>query len=447
MALLRKSAYINGGWIDAIDGGRFDVLNPADDAVIASVPDMDAGDAATAIAAAETAWQYWRSEPPAARAAVLRAWEQQIQEHKGELAELLTLEQGKPLAEAQAEIDYGAAFIRWFADEAEADRTERLVSPDSAKDMRVIRQPIGVVAAITPWNFPVAMVTRKCAPAIAAGCSVVLKPAEATPLSALALAELADRAGIPSGVFNVLTCSAGERVGVELTRNPVVRKLSFTGSTAIGKQLLGACAGTVKNVSMELGGNAPFIIFDDADIDLAVAGTLASKFRNTGQTCISPNRIYVQSGIYDRYAQKLSDKVGQLKSGSGMADGVRLGPLINRAALEKVQRHVVDAVAKGAQVLCGGQRHDLGGAFYMPTVLTDMSADMLIAKEETFGPVAPLFRFESEAEVVAAANDTQSGLAAYVYSADQALAERVATELEYGMVGIVSGRVEFLVVS
>jgi succinate-semialdehyde dehydrogenase/glutarate-semialdehyde dehydrogenase len=360
-------------------------------------------------------------------------------QHQEDLARLMTAEQGKPLAEARGEVAYGAAFVEWFAEEAK--RVYGDVIPAAMNDRRyvVIRQPIGVVAAITPWNFPVAMITRKCAPALAAGCTVVVKPSELTPLCALALAELAQRAGFPPGVFNVLTTSDAAAVGRVLTASPVVRKLSFTGSTAVGKLLIRDCADTVKKVSMELGGNAPFIVFDDADLDAAVAGAMASKYRNAGQTCVCANRLLIQDGIYDAFAEKLAVAVGGLKVGDGMAEGTSQGPLINQAAVEKVEQHIGDAVSKGARILCGGQRHAKGGTFFEPTILADVTPQMLLASEETFGPVAPLFRFHSEDEAVRMANDTEFGLAAYFYSRDIGRVWRVAEALEYGIVGINEG--------
>ncbi|MCW9079259.1 MAG: NAD-dependent succinate-semialdehyde dehydrogenase, partial [Gammaproteobacteria bacterium] len=389
--------------------------------------------------AADAAWPQWRSKTAKERAAVLRRWFDLIMQHQEGLARLMTAEQGKPLAEARGEVAYGAAFVEWFAEEAK--RVYGDVIPAAMNDRRyvVIRQPIGVVAAITPWNFPVAMITRKCAPALAAGCTVVVKPSELTPLCALALAELAQRAGFPPGVFNVLTTSDAAAVGRVLTASPVVRKLSFTGSTAVGKLLIRDCADTVKKVSMELGGNAPFIVFDDADLDAAVAGAMASKYRNAGQTCVCANRLLIQDRIYDAFAEKLAVAVGGLKVGDGMAEGTSQGPLINQAAVEKVEQHIGDAVSKGARILCGGQRHAKGGTFFEPTILADVTPQMLLASEETFGPVAPLFRFHSEDEAVRMANDTEFGLAAYFYSRDIGRVWRVAEALEYGIVGINEG--------
>lgn len=366
-------------------------------------------------------------------------WFDLIVENGDDLARLITAEQGKPLAEAAGEVTYGASYIEWFAEEAKRLYGDVIPAPSAGRRYLVIRQPVGVVAAITPWNFPLAMITRKAGPALAAGCTMLLKPAEATPLSALALAELADRAGIPPGVFNVLTTSSGERVGNELVASPIVRKLSFTGSTEVGKHLLRGCADTVKKVSMELGGNAPFIVFDDADVDAAVEGAMASKFRNSGQTCVCANRFLVQAGIYDEFAARLAAAVGELRVGNGLDEGVTQGPLIDTAAVDKVERHIGEAIDGGADLACGGIRHELGGTFFEPTVLTGVSPEMQIATEETFGPVAPLLKFASEDEAIASANDTSAGLASYIFSGDVGRAWRVAEQLEYGMVGINSG--------
>ena len=437
--LLKSDAFINGTWIGAEDSKRFAVSNPSTGEELALVSDLGGGQTEYAISAADAAWPEWRSRTAKERGAILRRWFDLVMQHQEDLARLMTAEQGKPLAEARAEVVYGASFIEWFAEEAK--RVYGDVIPAAMNDRRyvVIRQPIGVVAAITPWNFPIAMITRKCAPALAAGCTVVIKPSELTPLCALALAELAQRAGFPPGVFNVLTTTDAETVGRVLTASPTVRKLSFTGSTAVGKLLIRDCAETVKKVSMELGGNAPFIVFDDADLDAAVEGTMASKYRNAGQTCVCANRLLVQDGIYDAFAEKLAAAVSELKVGDGTAEGINQGPLINESAVSKVEAHISDAVEKGARVICGGGRHALGGTFFEPTILADVTAQMRIASEETFGPVAPLFRFQNEAEAVQMANDTESGLAAYFYSRDIGRVWRVAEALEYGIVGINEG--------
>jgi len=434
--LLRDKAYINGGWVAAHEAAGFSVYNPATGAPLATVPDCAAEDTRAAIAAAEQALIVWRETPAPLRASLLRALHGLLLKHEEDLAQLITAEQGKPLAEALGEVRYAAAYVDWFA--AEARRTYGDVIPAASADRRllVVKQPIGVVATITPWNFPLAMLARKVAPALAAGCAVVSKPAEATPLSALALAELTSRAGFPAGVFNVLPTSSGDRVGGELTSNPVVRKLSFTGSTATGKLLLSQCAEGVKKVSLELGGNAPFIVFDDADLEAAVAGAVAVKFRNSGQTCICANRFIVHEKLYDEFAERLALAVNALSVGDGAEAGTDQGPLINAAAVRKVENQLEDAVASGAHVICGGARHERGGSFFQPTVLVNVRGDMRVAREETFGPVAPLLPFQSEAEAVELANQTQAGLAAYFYTADMARAWRVAEQLEYGMVGV-----------
>ncbi len=437
--LLRSACYVNGKWTVADGGGRFDVTNPATGEVIASVPDVGAAESRHAVAAAAAAWPAWRARPAKERAALLRRWFELIMANQEDLARLMTLEQGKPLGEAKGEVAYGASFVEWFAEEAKRVYGDTIPAPFTDRRIVVVKQPVGVVAAITPWNFPIAMITRKCAPALAAGCPVVVKPAALTPLCALALAKLADRAGIPAGVFNVLTSASGSKIGRELTENPLVRKLSFTGSTEVGKVLIRECADTVKKVSMELGGNAPFIVFDDADLDAAVAGAMASKYRNTGQTCVCANRFLVQDSVYDAFAEKLKQAVANLKVGNGLDENNSQGPLINAAAVEKVESHIADALAKGARVVCGGERHALGGTFFQPTVLADVTPDMAVAREETFGPVAPLFRFRDEDEAVALANDTEFGLAAYFYSRDIGRIWRVGEALEYGMVGINEG--------
>ena len=437
--LLKTESYVNGAWMASEDGRRFAVTNPATGEELAQVSDLGAGQTEYAISAAYSAWPEWRGMTAKERAAILRRWFDLILQHQENLAELMTLEQGKPLAEARGEIVYGASFVEWFAEEAK--RVYGDVIPAAMNDRRyvVIRQPVGVVAAITPWNFPIAMITRKCAPALAAGCTVIAKPSELTPLSALALAELAQRAGFPPGVFNVITTMDAKSVGRVLTASPTVRKLSFTGSTAVGKLLIRECADTVKKVSMELGGNAPFIVFDDADLDAAVAGAMASKYRNAGQTCVCANRLLVQDGIYNAFAEKLAEATAGLEVGDGMAEGTNQGPLINEAAVEKVERHIEDALGKGARLMCGGRRHEKGGTFFEPTILADVTPEMRVASEETFGPVAPLFRFKTEAEAIDMANDTEFGLAAYFYSRDIGRVWRVAEALEYGIVGINEG--------
>jgi len=437
--LLRRDAYVDGAWTGADDGARFAVTDPATGATLAEVPDMGAAETRRAIAAAEAAWPAWRAQTAKERAAVLRRWFDLQLQHQEALAQLMTAEQGKPLAEARGEVIYGASFVEWFAEEAKRVYGDTIPAPANDRRIVVIKQPVGVVAAITPWNFPIAMITRKCAPALAAGCPVVIKPAALTPLSALALAALAEEAGFPPGVLNVITSRRAGEVGGELTANPAVRKLSFTGSTEVGKLLMAQCAGTVKKVSLELGGNAPFIVFDDADLDAAVAGAMASKYRNAGQTCVCANRILVQDGVYEAFAMKLAAAVASLKVGPGTEAGVSTGPLINAAAVAKVEEHIADAVDHGARVICGGSRHALGGTFFEPTILVDVTTSMKVAREETFGPMAPLFRFHQEAEAVAMANATEFGLAAYFYSRDIGRCWRVAEALEYGMVGINEG--------
>jgi len=440
-SLLKTEALLGGDWTGGDD--RFPVIDPATGRELARVPNLDAAAAEAAIAAAAAAWPAWRERSAKERAAVLMRWYALVQQHAEDLARIMTAEQGKPLAEARGEIAYGASFLEWFAEEAKRVYGETIPATDPGKRLLVLRQPIGVCAAITPWNFPVAMITRKVAPAIAAGCPVVIKPAEQTPLSALALAELAQRAGMPAGVLNVLTADAQRSVeiGQVLCASDTVRHLSFTGSTEVGRILMRQCAPTVKKLSLELGGNAPFLVFDDADLDSAIEGALASKYRNAGQTCVCANRLYVQAGVYDAFLARLAERAKTLKVGNGFEDGVTQGPLIEDAAIEKVERHVADALAKGARLLTGGQRVDGLGAprFYAPTVLADARSDMLCAREETFGPVAPVFRFETEAEAIALANDTEFGLAAYFYSRDVGRIFRVGEALEYGIVGINTG--------
>ena len=439
--LLRTQCLIGGAWCGAEGGATFPVGNPANGELLAEVPDMGAGETRRAIAAADAAWPAWRNRTAKERSAVLRKWFELMLAHADDLALLMTSEQGKPLAEAKGEVAYAASFIEWFAEEAKRVYGDTIPATQADKRLIVVRQPIGVCAAITPWNFPAAMITRKVAPALAAGCTVVVKPAEQTPLTALALAELAQRAGFPPGVINVITGSASSapKIGGELTGNPTVRKLSFTGSTEVGRLLMAQCAPTIKKLSLELGGNAPLIVFDDADLDAAVEGALASKYRNTGQTCVCANRLLVQDGIYEAFAARLAEAAKKMKVGAGTEAGVLQGPLIDQQALAKVEEHVADALAKGARVLTGGRRHALGGTFYEPTVIADVTPDMKCAREETFGPVAPLFRFKTEAEAIAMANDTEFGLAAYFFSRDVARCFRVGEALEYGMVGVNTG--------
>jgi len=438
--LFRSRCYIDGEWAAAQGGGVISIFNPSTGNPIGNVPKSDEADARRAIEAAHNAFPPWRAKTAKERAAALRRWHDLIMAAQEDLARLMTAEQGKPLAEARGEIAYAASFVEWFAEEAK--RIDGDVIPASQTDKRilVLKEPIGVCAAITPWNFPAAMITRKTAPALAAGCTVVLKPASATPFSALALAELADRAGIPRGVFNVVTGDA-RAIGTELATNPMVRKLTFTGSTEIGKLLMKQCAGTVKKLSLELGGHAPFIVFDDADLDAAAEGALQSKYRNAGQTCVCANRLLVQEKVYDAFSAKLTERVRSLRVGDGMEPDVTIGPLINAQALAKVEDHVFDAVGKGARVLIGGKRHARGGLFFEPTVLADAIPSMKITREETFGPVAPLYRFSTDSEAIAMANDTAYGLAAYFYSRDVGRIFRTAEALEYGIIGINSGMI------
>lgn len=436
--LLRTQAFIDGQWVDADNGATFAVTNPADLSPICSVAALGTAETARAVAAAEAALPAWRAKTAKERSVLLRKWFELMMANQEDLARLLSWEQGKPLAESRGEIAYGASFIEWFAEEAKRVYGDVIPHDKQGRRLVVIKQPIGVVAAITPWNFPNAMITRKAGPALAAGCTIVIKPASETPLSALALAELASRAGIPAGVVNVVTGDA-RAIGGELTRNPVVRKLSFTGSTGIGKLLMAQCADTMKKVSMELGGNAPFIVFDDADLDAAVAGAMASKYRNSGQTCVCTNRILVQDGVYDEFAKRLVAAVNALKVAPAHEAGAEQGPLINAKAVLKIQEHIDDAVAKGAKVLAGGKPHALGGSFFEPTVLGEVTPAMLVARDETFGPLAPIFRFKTEAEAIAMANDTEFGLASYLYTRDLGRAWRVSEALEYGMVGVNEG--------
>jgi succinate-semialdehyde dehydrogenase / glutarate-semialdehyde dehydrogenase len=438
LKLFRQQCYIDGQWVGADNGASFDVLNPADGVVLGSVPKMGATETARAIDAAEAAMPAWAAKTAKERANILRSWFNLIMENQKDLATIMTAEMGKPLAEAMGEIVYGASFVEWFAEEAKRVYGDTIPAPSNDRRIVVIKQPVGVVASITPWNFPTAMITRKCAPALAAGCPVVIKPAEDTPYSALALAELAERAGVPAGIINIVTGIPSE-IGGEMTSSTKVRKLSFTGSTPVGKLLMKQCADTVKKVSMELGGNAPFIVFDDANLDAAVEGAMASKYRNTGQTCVCANRILVQDTIFDAFAEKLAKAVGALTLGPGLTTDATQGPLINRQALEKVEALVDDALANGAKAICGGKRSSLGHSFYEPTILTGIDSSMRMASEEIFGPVAPLYRFKTEEEAVAMANDTPFGLAAYFYSRDIGRVWRVSEALEYGIVGANEG--------
>jgi len=437
-ALLREQCFIDGRWACADGGGTIAVRNPATAEPLGLIPNMGGAETRRAIEAADRALPAWAARTAKDRATLLRRWFDLMLKHQDDLATLMTAEQGKPLAESKGEIAYAASFIEWFAEEGKRLYGDIIPGHQADKRILVLRQPIGVVAAITPWNFPSAMITRKAGPALAAGCTVVLKPATQTPYSALALAELADRAQIPPGVFNVVTGSAAA-IAAEMTANPTVRKLTFTGSTEIGKKLMAQCAGTLKKLSLELGGNAPFIVFDDADLDAAVQGAIASKYRNTGQTCVCANRLLVQEGVYGEFVRKLTAAVGKLRVGDGLKGATDQGPLIDSKAVAKVEEHVADALAKGARVALGGKRHALGGTFFEPTILTDVTPQMLLAREETFGPVAPLFRFHSESEAIAMANDTEFGLAAYVYTRDLARSWRVSEAIQYGIVGLNTG--------
>lgn len=436
--LFRQACYIDGAWVDSTAHGVIDVDNPATGDIIGTVPRLGKDETRHAIDAAARAFPAWRAKTAKERAAILRRWFELMMANQDDLARLMTSEQGKPLAESKGEVAYAASFLEWFGEEAKRVYGDTIPGHQPDKRIVVIKEPIGVVACITPWNFPLAMITRKAGPAIAAGCAVVLKPASQTPFSALALAELAERAGVPRGIFNVITGSAPE-IGAELTTNPIVRKLSFTGSTETGKLLMAQCASTVKKLSLELGGNAPFIVFDDADLDAAVEGAILSKYRNTGQTCVCANRLLVQDSVYDAFAAKLAGAVRKLVPAEGFDATATQGPLIDDRAVQKVESHIADATAKGARVLVGGHRHALGGRFFEPTILTEVTPAMAVAREETFGPVAPLFRFESEADAIALANDTEFGLAAYFYGRDIGRIWRVAEALEYGIVGINTG--------
>ncbi|KGS99698.1 succinate-semialdehyde dehydrogenase [Burkholderia pseudomallei] len=437
-SLLRHQAYIGGEWQAADSDATFEVFDPATGESLGTVPKMGAAETARAIEAAQAAWAGWRMKTAKERAAILRRWFDLVIANSDDLALILTTEQGKPLAEAKGEIAYAASFIEWFAEEGKRVAGDTLPTPDANKRIVVVKEPIGVCAAITPWNFPAAMIARKVGPALAAGCPIVVKPAESTPFSALAMAFLAERAGVPKGVLSVVIGDP-KAIGTEITNNPIVRKLSFTGSTAVGRLLMAQSAPTVKKLTLELGGNAPFIVFDDADLDAAVEGAIASKYRNNGQTCVCTNRFFVHERVYDAFADKLAAAVSKLKVGRGTESGATLGPLINEAAVKKVESHIADALAKGASLMTGGKRHALGHGFFEPTVLTGVKPDMDVAKEETFGPLAPLFRFASEEELVRLANDTEFGLAAYLYSRDIGRVWRVAEALEYGMVGINTG--------
>src|SRR5438445_791373 len=436
--LFREAGYVDGGWLAPTAQGAIAVDNPATGDIIGTVPKLGRAETRAAIDAAARALPAWRKKRAKERASVMRRWFDLMMANQDDLAQLMTAEQGKPLGESRGEVAYAASFLEWFGEEAKRVYGDTIPAHQADKRIVVLKEPIGVVACITPWNFPLAMITRKAGPAIAAGCTVVLKPASQTPFSALALAELADRAGVPKGVFNVITGPASD-IGAELTSNPIVRKLSFTGSTEVGKVLMAQCAGTIKKLSLELGGNAPFIVFDDADLDAAVEGAVASKYRNTGQTCVCTNRVLVQDKVYDAFAEKLAKAVTALKPAPGLEAGATQGPLIDDAAVTKVESHIQDAKQKGAKVLVGGRRHALGGRFFEPTILTDVTPAMTVAREETFGPVAPLFRFKTEAEAVALANDTEFGLASYFYGKDIARVWRVAEALEYGIVGINTG--------
>jgi succinate-semialdehyde dehydrogenase/glutarate-semialdehyde dehydrogenase len=436
--LFRQACYIDGAWVPARSGATIDVDNPATGAIIGTVPKAGGVETRAAIDVAARAFPEWRRKTARERAAILRRWFDLMLQHQEDLARLMTTEQGKPIAESRGEVLYAASFLEWFGEEAKRIYGDTIPGHQADKRIIVLKQPVGVVGCITPWNFPLAMITRKAGPALAAGCTVVLKPASQTPFSALALAELAERAGVPAGVFNIVTGSATE-IGGELTSNPTVRKISFTGSTEVGRTLMAQCAPTIKKLSLELGGNAPFIVFDDADLDAAVVGAMASKYRNTGQTCVTANRIYVQDGVYDAFAAKLTAAVRGLVTTNGLEATATQGPLIDDKAVAKVEEHVADAVAKGANVVVGGRRHALGGRFYEPTILTGGTPEMAVAHEETFGPVAPLFRFETDEEAVAMANDTEFGLAAYFYGRDIGRVWRVAEALEAGMVAVNTG--------
>lgn len=436
--LLRQACYIDGAWCDADNQATLKVFDPATDEVLGTIPAMGRAETRRAIEAANRAWEGWRDKTAQERSVLLRRWNDLLLENREDLALLMTAEQGKPLDEARGEISYAASFIEWFAEEGKRAYGDVIPTHQKDKRLMVLKQSVGVCAAITPWNFPAAMIARKAAPALAAGCTMVVKPASSTPYSALALAELSHVAGIPPGVFNVVT-GPSDRIGAELTSHPLVRKLTFTGSTETGKNLLAACSATLKKVTMELGGNAPFIVFDDADLDAAVEGAITSKYRNNGQTCVCTNRFLIQDGIYEEFTRKLMEAVGKMKVGNGFAEDTSLGPLINMDAVETVERHINDALSKGANVVIGGKRHALGGTFFEPTVLTEVNFNMSLASEEIFGPVAPLFRFKSEKEAIEMANATEYGLASYFYTRDLARSWRVSEALEYGIVGLNTG--------
>ena len=436
--LFRQQCYIDGAWADAASGETIEVNNPSDDTIVGTMPKMSREETAGAIEAANAAYPGWRAKTAKERAAILRKWHDLMLENADDLAAIMTTEQGKPLTESRGEVVYSAAFVEWFAEEGKRIYGDIIPQHAPGKRIVVTKEPVGVVVSITPWNFPSAMITRKVAPALAAGCTVVAKPASQTPFSATALAELAERAGMPAGVFNVVTGNASE-IGAEMTSNPIVRKLSFTGSTEVGKYLMQQCAGTVKKVSLELGGNAPFIVFDDADLDAAVVGAMASKYRNAGQTCVCANRLLIQDGVYEEFSGRLAKAASAMKVGDGFEDGVEQGPLIDMSAVDKVEDHIADAVSKGAEIMVGGKRHELGGTFFQPTVLTNVDTQMKMAHEETFGPVAPLFRFATEEDAIEIANDTEFGLAAYFYTRDIGRVWRVAESLEYGIVGVNEG--------
>ena len=436
--LFRQKCYVNGDWIDADDGNTIDVTNPVDNSIIGTIPKLGSEETRRAIEGAEKAQRNWRQLTGKERSAILRNWYNLMMENQEDLAILMTIEQGKPLNESRGEILYAASFIEWFAEEGKRVYGDTIPGHQRDKRIVVLKEPIGVCAAITPWNFPSAMITRKAGPALAAGCSMVVKPATSTPYSALAMAELAERAGVPPGVLSVVTGGSSD-IGGELTSNPIVRKLTFTGSTEVGRKLIEQCAGTIKKVSMELGGNAPFLVFDDADLDEAVEGAMASKYRNTGQTCVCANRILAQDGIYDEFTEKLANAVKNLKVGNGLEDGVTQGPLIDMAAVEKVEQHITDAVSKGARIVVGGDRHAMGGTFFQPTLLVDVTPTMEVTREETFGPLAPIYRFKTDEEGIKLANDTEFGLAAYFYARDVNRIWKVAEELESGIVGINTG--------
>lgn len=437
-SLFREACYIDGKWVQADSGKTITVTNPFDNSVLGHIPECGKNETRRAIDAANKAWAAWRAKTAKERSDLLWAWAHLIDQNKEDLARIMTLEQGKPLEESRGEIDYANGFIKWFAEEGRRVYGDVIASNKTNQHLIVIKQPVGVVAAITPWNFPAAMITRKIAPALAVGCPVVVKPDSSTPFTAFALTVLAEEAGFPAGVFNMVT-GVPHEIGDEMTSNPIVRKLSFTGSTRVGRLLMQQCAPTIKKITLELGGNAPFIVFDDADIDAAVEGTIASKFRNTGQTCVCANRIFVQDAIYDEYTQKLAEAVKKLKLGNGLDEGVQQGPLINEAALDKVKKHIADAIEKGGKIITGGKPSTLGGLFFEPTVLTEANAAMLLAKEETFGPVAPIFRFKTDEEVIHMSNDTEFGLASYFYSKNIERIWRVSEGLEYGMVGVNTG--------